>query len=149
MPLHTSGADRTRRIIERRDRGCRVPGCTTDRFVEIHHIIHWLHGGPTDTDNLISLCPKHHRLHHQDQLGIAGDADDEHGITFTDRNDRTISPNSQPRVPDRPPDPPTRPYQPPIGGRIDDRWLGGNWIHPNALTKRRTTARTRPHPPEP
>lgn len=33
--------DRTRRIIERRDRGCRVPGCDCSRFVEIHHIIHW------------------------------------------------------------------------------------------------------------
>src|SRR5690606_13524590 len=30
--------DRTRRMVERRDRGCQVPGCTADRFVEIHHI---------------------------------------------------------------------------------------------------------------
>ena len=44
--------DRTRRIFERRDRACRVPGCTADRFVEIHHIIHWLDGGPTDAWNL-------------------------------------------------------------------------------------------------
>jgi Domain of unknown function (DUF222) len=41
--------DRTRRIIQHRDRGCRVPGCTADRFVEIHHIIHWEDGGPTST----------------------------------------------------------------------------------------------------
>ncbi|MFW2335373.1 MAG: hypothetical protein ACN4IE_16370, partial [Ilumatobacter sp.] len=32
--------NRTRRIVERRDRGCRVPGCTADRFVEVHHIVH-------------------------------------------------------------------------------------------------------------
>ncbi|MEO6570766.1 MAG: DUF222 domain-containing protein, partial [Ilumatobacteraceae bacterium] len=43
---------RTRRIVELRDRGCRVPGCTGDRFVEIHHIIHWINGGSTDTANL-------------------------------------------------------------------------------------------------
>ena len=62
--------DRTRRIVERRDRGCRVPGCTADRFVEVHHIIHWQDGGPTDTWNLLSLCPRHHRMHHQGLLGI-------------------------------------------------------------------------------
>ena len=49
--------ERTRRVVERRDRGCRVPGCTADRFVEIHHVAHWLDGGPTDTSNLLSLCP--------------------------------------------------------------------------------------------
>jgi hypothetical protein len=31
---------------------------------EIHHIIEWEHGGPTDLDNLIPLCTVHHeRLH--------------------------------------------------------------------------------------
>jgi hypothetical protein len=67
--------ERTRRIIELRDRGCRVPGCTSQRHVEIHHIIHWLDDGPTDTWNLLSLCSKHHRLHHQGGLGITGNAD--------------------------------------------------------------------------
>ena len=57
--------DRTRRIIERRDRGCRVPGCTADRFVQVHHIVHCEDGGSTDTPNLICLCPRHHRLHHK------------------------------------------------------------------------------------
>jgi len=56
-------SDRLRRIIERRDRGCRVPGCTNERFVEVHHIIHWLQGGVTDSWNLISL-----RLSHEPEL---------------------------------------------------------------------------------
>lgn len=33
---HLIVPDRTRRIVERRDRGCRVPGCTAGRFAEIH-----------------------------------------------------------------------------------------------------------------
>ena len=60
VPAHT------RRLIEDRDRGCRVPGCG-QRHGEIHHIQHWLDGGATDSDNLISLCHRHHRLHHQGQ----------------------------------------------------------------------------------
>ncbi len=141
--------ERTRRMIERRDRGCRVPGCTADRFVEIHHIIHWSNGGATDTWNLISLCARHHRLHHQGELGIAGNADDELGVAFTDSVGRAIGPSGRPAVPNRAPDPPARPYEPPIGGRIDYRWVGGSWIHPNELQRRRAAARARgrPHPP--
>ena len=106
--VHRIVPDRTRRVIERRDRGCRVPGCTADRFVEIHHIVHWLIGGTTDTWNLISLCSRHHRLHHQGKLGIAGNADEEHRIAFTDWMGRAIGPNGRPAVPEQPPDPPTR-----------------------------------------
>jgi len=25
----------------------------------LHHIVHWLHGGPTDLTNLVLLCRKH------------------------------------------------------------------------------------------
>lgn len=75
---------RTRRIVQRRDRGCRVPGCSADRFVEIHHILHWLEGGATDTWNLVCLCPRHHKMHHQDLLGISGNADEFNALIFTD-----------------------------------------------------------------
>jgi len=116
--------DRTRRIVELRDRGCRVPGCTADRFVEIHHIIHWLNGGPTDTWNLVCLCPKHHRMHHQGRLGITGNADDEHGLTFTDWKGRAIGSNGQPSLPTGPPPKPDQPYQHPCGERLDLNWVG-------------------------
>ena len=57
-------------VIENRDRGCRVPGCPRTRWLHIHHLTHWEHGGPTDTNNLIALCAHHHRLHHHHhQLG--------------------------------------------------------------------------------
>ena len=60
-----------RRTIELRDRGCRVPGCSSRR-IQVHHIVHWEDGGPTDAHNLVGLCPKHHRMHHRGQLGITG-----------------------------------------------------------------------------
>ena len=79
---------RTRRVIEQRDHGCRVPGCGRRFGLDIHHIEHWEHGGATDTANLVCLCRRHHRLHHRGALGIAGDADlpaDADGaLTFTD-----------------------------------------------------------------
>ena len=130
---------RTRRIIERRDRGCRVPGCTAGRFVEVHHIVHWEHGGVTDTWNLVSLCRKHHQLHHQGQLGVTGNADTEHGLTFTDWSGRVIGPNGQPSPTDRPPPQPHHPYVPPINGRMDWAWLGG-WTHPDTLAQTRQQA---------
>lgn len=104
--------DRTRRIIERRDRGCRVPGCTAARFVEVHHILHWLHGGTSDTGNLLSLCGKHHRQHHQGELGVSGDADAPDGMVFTDVHGRVIGGSGRPKVPEADADPPPARFVP-------------------------------------
>ena len=54
-----------RRALRLRDRGCRFPGCTYDRFLHGHHIQHWLHGGETSVDNLMQLCTRHHHLVHE------------------------------------------------------------------------------------
>ncbi|MGK0312043.1 MAG: putative restriction endonuclease, partial [Ilumatobacter sp.] len=40
----------------------------------MHHLIHWEHGGGTDTDNLLLVCSKHHRMHHRGRLDITGNA---------------------------------------------------------------------------
>ncbi|CAN5509085.1 HNH endonuclease signature motif containing protein [soil metagenome] len=74
-----------RRLIEHRDGGCRIPGCGARRGLEVHHIEHWEDGGRTDTDNLLSLCSRHHHLHHQGLLGIEGDANPTGDLTVTDR----------------------------------------------------------------
>jgi hypothetical protein len=37
--------ERTRIVVEDRDRGCRVPGCDRDRWLHVHHIEHWEDGG--------------------------------------------------------------------------------------------------------
>lgn len=116
--------DRTRRLIEHRDTGCRVPGCSSDRYVEVHHIIHWSKHGPTDTWNLICLCPKHHRLHHQGRLGITGNADLDDGVTFTDAKGNILAESgARPWPPGAPPPPIEGTYEHPIGERLDFRWL--------------------------
>jgi hypothetical protein len=45
-----------RRALMVRDGGCRFPGCTERRYVEAHHVRHWIDGGPTDLSNLLLLC---------------------------------------------------------------------------------------------
>ncbi|HEX6595908.1 MAG TPA: DUF222 domain-containing protein, partial [Acidimicrobiales bacterium] len=46
--------------IEDRDRGCRVPGCTQARWLEVHHLTHVEDGGETVPENLLCLCGRHH-----------------------------------------------------------------------------------------
>jgi Domain of unknown function (DUF222)/HNH endonuclease len=55
-----------RKALIARDKGCAHPNCSAPAsWCDAHHIIHWLHGGPTDLNNLVLLCRKHHRiLHH-------------------------------------------------------------------------------------
>ena len=59
-----------RRALQRRDSGCRFPGCTCKRFVDAHHIKHWADGGETSMDNLVLLCRNHHRLVHESGYGV-------------------------------------------------------------------------------
>jgi hypothetical protein len=35
------------------------------RWIHAHHVWHWSKGGPTSLDNLVLLCPRHHRLLHE------------------------------------------------------------------------------------
>ncbi len=54
-----------RKALIARDRTCTAPGCDRPHWMcEIHHIIPWAKGGPTNLDNLTLLCSKHHHLHH-------------------------------------------------------------------------------------
>jgi hypothetical protein len=60
-----------RRAARERDHGrCRFPGCESRR-TDLHHIQHWVNGGPTDLANLISLCPWHHKVVHDRGYTIA------------------------------------------------------------------------------
>jgi hypothetical protein len=71
VPLSVGRATRTipahiRTALHLRDQGCRFPGC--DRppaWTDGHHIIHWSDGGPTELENLVSLCRRHHRAVHE------------------------------------------------------------------------------------
>lgn len=59
-----------RRALQRRDVGCRFPGCSCTRWVDAHHVIHWADGGPTKLDNLVLLCRFHHRKVHEEGFGV-------------------------------------------------------------------------------
>ena len=54
-----------RRALSNRDRGCRFPGCPATERLHGHHVRHWAEGGETSLDNLVLLCPTHHRLVHE------------------------------------------------------------------------------------
>ena len=76
------------RALRVRDRGCRYPGCTQQRFVDGHHIEHWAHGGPTRLSNLVLLCRRHHRLVHEG--GVRVRMLDDGALVFTDPMGRRI-----------------------------------------------------------
>ena len=62
---------RQRRALSARDGCCRFPGCTQAKRLIPHHVRWWSHGGPTDMDNLVMLCPSHHRAVHEVGYTIA------------------------------------------------------------------------------
>lgn len=110
--------------MEDRDRGCRVPGCTQARWLEVHHLKHVEDGGETVPENLLCLCGRHHDDHHQGRLSISGDPTRPDGLLFSDRWGRDMS---------RPP--PERPAAPaqiagswsaPSGESFDGRWFAWN-----------------------
>ena len=109
---------RLRRALEHRHRTCAVPGCGATRGLHAHHIRHWEDGGPTELDNLVLLCPYHHRLHHRGVITITGPAD---RLSVTDSAGRTLSPGSLARPPNQPP-PDVPPCPGPLGERADWWW---------------------------
>ncbi len=55
-----------RRALKARDGSCRWPGCDRPAsWTAAHHVVHWIHGGTTDLDNLVLLCHRHHWMVHE------------------------------------------------------------------------------------
>ena len=73
-----------RRALVARDRHCRFPGCHRARFVEAHHVHHWVEGGETNVDNLMLLCWYHHGLLHEGGFRIRRDYQGEHYFVRAD-----------------------------------------------------------------
>ncbi len=109
---------RLRRALEHRHPTCAVPGCGATRGLHAHHIWHWEDGGPTELDNLVLVCPYHHRLHHRGIITITGPA---HNLSVTDSAGRALSGGSLARRPTRPP-PAVAPCPGPTGERADWWW---------------------------
>jgi hypothetical protein len=92
-PLDVGRKQRTvstslRRALHARDRGCRFPGCHRKRYLDGHHIDHWIDGGETSPGNTTLLCTYHHRLLHEGAFSIVKEADDT--LRFITADGRTI-----------------------------------------------------------
>ncbi|HUS66803.1 MAG TPA: DUF222 domain-containing protein, partial [Kofleriaceae bacterium] len=90
-----------RRALEMRDQTCRFPGCTNRRWLDGHHVQHWIDGGETNLANTMLLCRFHHRFVHEHGYAIR---DGE----FVDGEGRVVPPQAP-----RPP-------------RVDFDWPGGS-----------------------
>jgi len=84
---------RTRRLAEDRDRGCRFPGCGATAHVEVHHLMPWSHGGRTDLEGLVCLCPHHHDRHHAGDFAIEGAPSRPDGLRFATISARSSGPD--------------------------------------------------------
>ncbi len=95
-PLDVGRKQRTvstplRRALYARDRGCTFPGCLRKRYVDGHHLEHWIDGGETTPGNMTLLCTYHHRMLHEGGFGIAKEADET--LRFITADGRTIPRN--------------------------------------------------------
>ncbi len=85
------------RALKLRDHNrCRFPGCAHQRYVEAHHVEHWIDGGETRPDNLVLLCGAHHRLLHHGAFHIVPEDD---GLVFVSREGEVIEPALTPQFP--------------------------------------------------
>jgi len=62
-----------KRALLSRDKHCRFPGCTRDRWIDAHHVKHWADGGETSPANMLILCSAHHRMVHEEGFSIEKD----------------------------------------------------------------------------
>ena len=87
-----------RSVLTERDKGCVGCGASAN-WCQVHHIVHWEHGGPTDIDNLCLLCSHchHHQVHTNGAKIIRGPDG-----KFTLQNAAIRPPDRQRRDRDRP-----------------------------------------------
>ena len=83
-----------RRALLSRDRGCRFPGCASTHRLHGHHVRHWARGGDTSLDNLVLLCPFHHRLVHEGGFDVHRHGDGAH--RFVSPHGWTVQPPPTP-----------------------------------------------------
>ena len=73
-----------RRALWHRDKQCTYPGCDMPAgWVQAHHLIHWVDGGPSDLSNAALLCQRHHTTVHDRRLIALVHPPDEGGRCVT------------------------------------------------------------------
>ena len=71
---------RLRRLVRIRDEHCQYPGCRAPAsWCDVHHLVHWLHGGETNLENCALLCRRHHVACHEGGWKLARGPD---GLTL-------------------------------------------------------------------
>jgi Domain of unknown function (DUF222) len=102
-----------RRALVARDKGCRFPGCTHTRYLDAHHVRHWVNGGATSAANALMLCTRHHGLVHEGGFRVIADGD---GVRFLQPDGREVPPRGVP--------PTTRPDELPVTAEMPPTWDG-------------------------
>ena len=63
-----------RRLLRAMYRTCAHPDCSVVfTACQVHHVVHWEHGGPTTLPNLVPPCHVHHHLVHDGGWGLTID----------------------------------------------------------------------------
>ena len=72
---------------------CAIPGCEV-RFdhCKPHHVHYWEHGGPTDLNNLVPLCSRHHHRVHDDGWTLTLLPDRNLTVVYPDKTVTTTGP---------------------------------------------------------
>jgi hypothetical protein len=87
-----------RRAAWLRDRGrCAFPRCTRPP-ADLHHIVHWAHGGASSLDNAAWLCAFHHWLTHEGRWQLRRDADGRYVWTSPDGGEHSLPPPRHPQA---------------------------------------------------
>jgi hypothetical protein len=86
-----------RALYKRAGGHCQYPGCSATRELQGHHLTHDARGGQALLDNLILLCPRHHKRIHDHHITTSGTGKQP---VFTDATGRAITAN-QPHAPPR------------------------------------------------
>ena len=79
LPLDVGHEQRTattaiRRALVSRDMHCVFAGCRAPAaWCDVHHVIHWAHGGVTSCENGALLCERHHTAVHEGGFDVARD----------------------------------------------------------------------------
>ncbi len=110
---HRTATDAQRLALRAVYRTCAWPSC--DRqfdHCQVHHVVPWEHGGPTDLDNLLPLCSHHHHLVHEGKWRLKLEVDRTLWIWRPDGHHHATAPPPRLRAPtvdERGSSPPRRP----------------------------------------